>query len=78
MFFGNFYKMSLEDYNEGMLQVMEDRDFLYGSLIKDVYFQGIALGRKFYWLRLSYNVFMFGLIIAVLAFVIAALIYPGK
>lgn len=76
LFFGNFYRMSLEQYAEGMLQMMDDRDFLYGSLIRDVYFQGIALGRKYRWLRLSYNVFMYGLIISVLAFVIAALAYP--
>jgi predicted metal-dependent HD superfamily phosphohydrolase len=76
LFFGNFYKMSLEDYADGMLRMMDDRDFLYGSLIRDVYFQGIALGKKYRWLRLSYNVFMFGLIISVLAFVIAALAYP--
>ena len=76
LFFGNFYRMSLEQYAEGMLQMMDDRDYLYGSLIRDVYFQGIALGRKYRWLRLSYNVFMYGLIISVLAFVIAALAYP--
>ena len=76
LFFGNFYRMSLEQYAGGMLKMLDDRDFLYESLIKDVYFQGIALGRKYRWLRLSYNVFMYGLIISVLAFVIAALAYP--
>lgn len=70
--------MSLSDYTDGMMQVMGDSDFLYGSLVKDLYFQGIALGRKFKWLRLSYNVFMFGLIIAVIAFVTAALVYPSR
>ncbi len=64
--------MSLDAYTEGMLQVMADKDFLYGSLIKDVYSQGIVLGRKYRLLRISYNIFMFGLIIAVLAFVIAS------
>ncbi|MHA4811163.1 Pycsar system effector family protein [Flavitalea flava] len=78
LFFGNFYNMSLEDYAEGMWQMMGDRDFLYGSLVRDVYYQGIALGRKFKWLRVSYNVFMFGLIISVIAFVFGALAYPGK
>jgi predicted metal-dependent HD superfamily phosphohydrolase len=78
LFFGNFYKMSLQEYAGGMLQMMDDRDFLYGSLIRDVYFQGIALGNKYRWLRLSYNVFMYGLIISVLAFMIAALAYPSK
>ena len=78
LFFGNFYRMSLQEYADGMLQMMDDRDFLYGSLIRDVYYQGIALGNKYRWLRLSYNVFMYGLILSVLAFVIAALAYPAK
>jgi predicted metal-dependent HD superfamily phosphohydrolase len=78
LFFGNFYRMNLEEYAAGMLQMMDDKDFLYGSLIRDVYNQGIVLGRKYRWLRLSYNVFMYGLIASVLAFVIAALGYPGK
>jgi predicted metal-dependent HD superfamily phosphohydrolase len=78
LFFGNFYKMSLEEYAGGMLQLLEDRDFLYGSLIRDVYYQGIALGKKYRWLRLSYNVFMYGLIASVISFLIAALAYPPK
>ena len=78
LFFGNFYRMTLEDYAAGMLIMMDDKDFLYGSLIRDVYFQGIALGKKYRWLRLSYNVFMYGLIASVLAFLIAALAFPQK
>jgi predicted metal-dependent HD superfamily phosphohydrolase len=78
LFFGNFYKMSLEQYANGMLIMMDDRDFLYGSLIRDVYFQGIALGKKYRWLRLSYNVFMYGLIASVMAFLIAALAFPPQ
>ncbi len=78
LFFGNFYRMTLEEYAGGMLIMMDDKDFLYGSLIRDVYYQGIALGKKYRWLRLSYNVFMYGLIASVVAFLIAALAFPGK
>jgi predicted metal-dependent HD superfamily phosphohydrolase len=74
LFFGNFYRMSLDDYTLGMLQVMSDRDFLYGTLIKDVFSQGVVLGRKFRLLRISYNIFMYGLIVSVLAFVAATII----
>jgi predicted metal-dependent HD superfamily phosphohydrolase len=77
LFFGNFYRMNLTDYTSGMLQVMSDRDFLYGTLIKDVYSQGVVLGRKFRLLRISYNIFMYGLIASVLAFVAASII-AGK
>jgi predicted metal-dependent HD superfamily phosphohydrolase len=78
LFFGNFYRMSLEEYAGGMLVMMDDKDFLYGSLIRDVYYQGIALGKKYMWLRWSYNVFMYGLIASVLAFLVAALFFPSK
>ncbi len=75
LFFGNFYKMSQEDYNYGMLKVMDDKDFLYGSLIKDVYSQGTVLGKKYHLLRIAYNIFMFGLIASVFAFIIAILFF---
>lgn len=69
LFFGNYYKMGLPEYTAGMLTLMEDHDFLYGTLIKDVYAQGVALGRKYRLLRIAYNVFMFGLIASVLSFI---------
>jgi hypothetical protein len=77
LFFGNFYKMSLDEYASGMWKMMNDAEFLYGSLIKDVYFQGIVLGRKYRMLRASYDVFMFGIIASVFAFVIAVFIFPA-
>lgn len=72
LFFGNFYRMALPDYVNGMQKMMEDREFLYGSLIRDLYSQGVVLGRKYRLLRIAYNVFMFGIIASVLAFVIAS------
>jgi predicted metal-dependent HD superfamily phosphohydrolase len=71
LFFGNFYKMTLDDYNYGMLKMMDDKNFLYGSLIKDLYSQGVVLGKKYRLLRMAYNIFMFGLIVSVIAFIIA-------
>ncbi len=76
LFFGNFYKTPLDVYNEGMLQLLEDKDFLYGSLIRDVHSQGLVLGKKYKLLRIAYNFFMFGLIFSIIAFVIA-FIYTG-
>lgn len=66
LFFGNFYKMKIKDYSAGMTHVLSDNDFLYQSLIKDEYNQGVVLGRKYRLLRAAYNVFMFGLIIVFL------------
>ena len=73
LFFGNFYRMNLDAYKQGMQKVMEDREFLYSTLIRDVYAQGVVLGRKYKYLRAAYNIFMFGLIVSVIAFIIASL-----
>ena len=75
LFFGHFYKMQLDDYSEAMTRLMEDRNFLYSSLIKNLYQQGRVLGKKYRFLRVSYNVFMFGLVISIIAFGIAILIH---
>lgn len=74
LFFGNFYRMSFNEYSSGMQTMMNDRDFLYGSLTKDVYSQGVVLGRKYRLLRIAYNVFMFGIVASVVAFVIASIL----
>jgi predicted metal-dependent HD superfamily phosphohydrolase len=76
LFFGNFYRMDFEDFNRGMKATMSDRDFLYGSLTRDVYSQGVVLGRKYRLLRTAYSIFMFGIIVSVAAFVIAS--FVGK
>lgn len=76
LFFGNFYKMNLDSYSSGMKLMMEERDYLYSTLIKDVYSQGVVLGRKFKLLRLAYNIFMYGLVVSVFAFVIVVVINP--
>jgi len=71
LFFGNFYKATLEDYNWGMSIMMRDPEYLYGSLIKDIYYLGVVLGRKYKLLRIAYNIFMVGIVISVIAFTIA-------
>ena len=69
LFFGNFHNMSLDDYQWGMQNVMEDREYLYNSMIKDLYFLGKVLHKKYKYLRITYTVFMVGIIASVIAFV---------
>ena len=68
LFFGNFYNMELPDYDWAMKEMMKDKDYLYGSMIKDIYFLGVVLARKYKLLRISYSIFMYGLIAAIAAF----------
>ncbi|MCG8795616.1 Pycsar system effector family protein [Tenacibaculum finnmarkense] len=71
LFFGNFHQMNLPDFEWAMHEMMKDRDYLYGSLTKDLYFLGLVLNRKYKLLRVTYTVFMIGIIVSVLAFSIA-------
>ncbi len=78
LFFGNFFNMQLPDFEWGMKEMMSDKDYLYGSMIKDFYFLGQAVGKKYKYLRVCYTFFMFGLIAAVLAYIIAFATHPGS
>jgi len=71
LFFGNFHQMKLPDFEWGITEMMQDRDYLYGSLTKDLYFLGLVLNRKYKILRLTYTVFMIGIIVSVSVFAIS-------
>jgi hypothetical protein len=78
LFFGNFYKATYQQYDLAMKELMLDTDYLYGTLIKDIYFLGKVLGRKYKLIRLAYNIFMVGIIVSVLAFAIATFFSQGS
>lgn len=79
LFFGNFHKSTLEEYQWAMSTMMKDKDYLYGSLIQDIHQLGVVLGRKYQLIRLAYNVFMIGIVVSVVAFAIAvALHHPSN
>lgn len=73
LFFGNFHKMPYEEYEWAMNEVMKDPEYLYNSMIKDLYYLGLVLKRKYTLLRVTYNIFMLGIILSFIAFVFAFL-----
>ena len=75
LFFGSYYRMGYEDYELGMTKMMNDGEFLYRTLIKNIYWQGKVIGRKFFLLRIAYDIFMYGIAISVLVFTIMAVIH---
>jgi putative nucleotidyltransferase with HDIG domain len=77
LFFGNFHKMPLSDFKWGMKEMMKDKEFLYDNMIMDFYYLGQVLGQKYQKLRICYTIFMYGLIISVIAFAIAFILIPG-
>ncbi|NNE26560.1 MAG: hypothetical protein HKN09_06935 [Saprospiraceae bacterium] len=72
LYFGNFHNMSLKEYEWGMLQMLSDQDFLYSTMIKDIYFLGVTLDKKYRMIRKSLFIFMVGLLTAVILFLIIA------
>lgn len=75
LYFGNFHEMSLSDYKTGMHSLMEDGNYLYDSMITDIYYLGKVLSKKYRMLRKSYNIFMFGFVISVISFLVATLFF---
>lgn len=73
LFFGNFHKMELNDYEWGMKEIMKDKEYLYSSLIRDLHSLGVVLAKKYTYLRLCYTVFMYGMIISVIIFGVSML-----
>jgi hypothetical protein len=76
LFFGNYHNMSLDDYNWGMTEMLGDKTYMNNSMIKDQYFLGVVLAKKYRYLRIAYNIFMYGLIVAMLAFAVSFMM-PG-
>ena len=73
LFFGNFYNMALEDFQWGVNEMLTDPEYLYSSMSKDLFYLGIVLAKKYKYLSTCYNIFMFGLIISMVAFAVSAL-----
>lgn len=68
LFFGNFTNIPLEDFQHGMHNIMRDKKSLYNNMITDIYYLGEVLKRKYNILRISYTIFMVGLVCTVIAF----------
>jgi HD superfamily phosphodiesterase len=73
LFFGNFYDMDIEEYEWAIKEMLNDPDYLYGTMIKDQYYLGKVLSKKYKLLRTAYTVFMFGFVISVFVFIFALL-----
>lgn len=78
LFFGNFHRTSLEEYKWAMNTMMRDADYLYGSVIQDIYYLGVILGRKYKLVRLAYTIFMIGIFVSVVAFILAMLLHTPQ
>ncbi|WP_035086099.1 Pycsar system effector family protein [Aquimarina latercula] len=71
LFFGNFFKMSYDRYQEAIDEVIGDKEYVYKMLTKDLYLLGLVLKKKYALLKITYIVFTIGIILSVVAFIVA-------
>ena len=74
--FRDFKNLPLGRYLDDLKGVMVSRLNIYECLIIDLYYYGRCVQRKNHLLRYAYNVFFYGLLIAVISFFILQLIGP--
>ncbi len=73
LFFGQFTKLNLDNFQSGMRELMRQKDMLYTNMVTDIYYLGEVLTRKYRLLRSSYTIFLVGIILTALSFGIALL-----
>ena len=76
--FTNETPMTLGEYTERMTRLIPDEDELRKTMINQLYFVRKVLIRRQHWLRITYDVFIGGLAVALLAFGIALFTTRGR
>lgn len=74
LYFGNYHNMARRDYEWGVMQMLSDSDYLYSTMIRDQYFLGQLLAKKYRFIRKSLGLFILGFIITVVSFLILGML----
>ena len=78
LFFGDFSRLSYEQFREAMEEAMATPDAAYEIQVREVYTLGCFLAQKKYrFVRLAYLSFITGLVISMMVFVITELTVAG-
>ncbi len=70
LFFGNFIHMKQDEFVENLGFLKNDEKLLYDNMAVDIYELGQVLSKKYKMIKISYNIFMIGLILCVASFLI--------
>ena len=70
-FFGNFYKMKIQNYQENLKTIIGNEDYLENIIMSDLFYLGKALGEKYAKLRTCYLIFMVGITFTVATYAIS-------
>ncbi|WP_207427697.1 Pycsar system effector family protein [Pedobacter sp. SYSU D00535] len=73
LFFGNFAQLQLREFVERIRELKYEKEELYDSMSIDIYYLGSVLVKKYRLLSWSYNIFMGGLVLCAVGFVVIML-----
>lgn len=68
LFFGIFTRLKVEEFEEGMHELLRDREILYDNMIRDLHSMGNVLRKKYYFLSFAYAAFLITLVLSVVTF----------
>lgn len=63
LYFGNFARISEDQFVDGMREMLDDPERVYLNMTRHIYGMGFILRRKFRLLRVAYTVFLTGLFV---------------
>ena len=69
-FFGNFYKMEMNEFFDHLDDSLSDSELLKVHIAQDLYYVGHRLGVKMSRIRLAFDIFIFGLFTTILSAVV--------
>ena len=75
MAFEDFHQTPLGDYESLVTETLASNETLYPSMVADIHAVGILLAKKYKLIRISYLIFLYGIVISVFAFALCHLLY---
>lgn len=75
MAFEEYYDVDVDEYRHTVGKILEDGSTLYPSIITDIHKLGVTLARKYKFIRLAYIVFLYGMVLSVIAFGMCHFVY---
>jgi len=66
-FFGNFYKMTREEFTDYIKKEVANGESVRNHLAGDLHYIGARLGHKLYLMRMAFHIFLTGIFVAILA-----------
>jgi hypothetical protein len=74
LFFGNFAQIQINEFVNHIKELKKEKEELYDSMTVDIYHLGVVLVRKYKLLTTSYNIFMGGLVVCAVGFLLIMLL----